>query len=214
MTAMLADRPRMARAGIGPLLGALGLLLLLAAWRPDLAQARDMTGKGGLGILHSLDGDLLRPPALAFRYWRTSVAVEVLAAVDWQRRPWPADDLRETQGGVGLLVRLIDSRRVSAAIGVRAWARYSWTISDPVGEEESWLGLLVELPLQAEFFLSDHSSLLVSFGPSLLWNSRSDRGSGGSGLDSGIPNEGFDGDGLLIRLGGGHGGGLGYTYYF
>ena len=103
---------------------------------------------------------------------------------------------------------------MSAAIGLRVWTRYSWTVSDPIGEEESWLGLLVEMPLQAEFFLSDHSSLVVSFGPSLLWNSRSDRGSKGSGLDGGILNEGFDADGLLIRLGGGHGGGLGYTYYF
>ena len=213
---MLADRPRMARVWSVPPLWAAGLLFVATAGLATPALARDMTGKGGLGILHSLDGDLLRPPALAFRYWRTNTAIEVLASVDWQRRPWPADDLRETQAGAGLLIRLVDTRRMSAAIGLRVWARYSWTISDPVGEEESWLGLLVEIPLQAEFFLSDHSSLVVSFGPSLLWNSRTDSGTAGSskGLDAGIPNEGFGGDGLLIRLGGGHGGGLGYTYYF
>lgn len=216
MTAMVADRSGMNRVGVKRSVGAAGLLLIVAALAATPATARDMSGKGGFGILQSLDGDLLRPPALAFRYWRTAVAVEVLAAVDWQRRPWPADDLRETQAGLGLLVRLLDARRMSVSLGMRVWARYSWTISDPVGEEESWLGLLVELPLQAELFLSDHSSIVVSFGPSLLWSNPVD----GSRVDSdaqqsdSVPTEGFGGGGLLIRMGGGHGGGIGYTYYF
>ncbi len=215
MALMVADwRPM--TSGNGAHVVLLLALALPIVGQATAAQARDMTGKGGVGVLHTMDGDLLRPPALAFRYWRTSLAIEMLVAVDWQARPWPADDLRETQGGLGVLMRIVDQPRLSVALGVRGWLRYGWTISDPDGEEESWIGLLLELPLQAEYFLSDHSSIVASFGPSLAWSDQIDGGltDGETVYGPGATGEGFAGSGLLLRLGGGHGGGLGYTYYF
>ena len=215
MSAMVADRLHMTsrrRATAPAVLVALALVLGMTA----TSQARDLTGKGSIGVLHVLDTDLLRPPTLAFRYWRTSLAIEMLVGADWQARKWPADDLRETQGGVGVLFRVIDQPKLSVAFGVRGWFRYGWTISDPAGEEESWIGALLELPLQAEYFFSDHSSIVASFGPSLAWSDQIDNGltNGDTTYGPSATGEGFTGSGLLMRLGGGHGGGLGYSYYF
>ncbi len=107
MATMVADRRAMTSGKRARIVSLVALALAVTA-SPGDATARDMTGKGGIGVMHSLDSDLLRPPAFAFRYWRTDLAIEMLVAVDWQARRWPADDLRETQGGIGVLIRLID----------------------------------------------------------------------------------------------------------
>lgn len=196
----------------------LGALVVWCCLTPQPASARDMTGKGGVGLIQSLDADLRRTPAFTFRYWRDGWAFETLVAIDWLQRERPLDDVREAQGGLGVLVRVVDTMELSVSVGLRGWAHYAWTISDPTGEEESWLGLLFELPLQAEFFLSDHSSILASVGPSVLltdrFKSSLDRRSGPSqalaGPDSDLDKRG----GVIVRLGGDYSGGIGYTYYF
>jgi hypothetical protein len=185
---------------------------------PPHAEARDMSGKGGIGVLNALNTELRRPAALSFRYWRSTIAFEALVALDWLQRDHPQDNLRETQLGLALLVRVLDTPHISATIGIRGWAQYSWTLTDDPAEEESFLGLLIEVPLQVEFFLSDHSSLIASVGPSVLFSQRlksslSPEGSSLLSLQGGEKDLDKRG-GIAVDLGGGFSGGIGFTYYF
>lgn len=194
----------------------------LLGWSPP-AAARDMTGKAGLGLLAPLVAERdIRTPMFSFRYWRTSVAIELLVGFDSVVRDFlqntndstadAGDSTAEVDGsaavsnpvrvstlrtGFTLLWRVLDRKHVSASIGPRLWLSYT-----DLGERAE-LDVRGELPFQVEYFLSDNASIIGAVGPVIF--------TAGS-----LDEEGFllSETGVTLALFGGFRGGLGLTYYF
>ena len=198
---------------------------LLAAWivlvAAPHAHARDMTGKGGVGLLVTNSA----MPMASFRYWRTQLALEVLAGYV-ASTPVSATAARPDQTNllvaVGLLYRIADAPKASLSLGLRPWVRYTLTSfgvderdADNPGEwtvrtiDVSTWRFGAEIPLQAEAFLTDHFGLVGSVGLTMDL---------GRPLVIGRDHSGtLDRDtsaGVLLGVRGGFSGGLGATYYF
>ncbi len=191
------------------------LLLGLLAATPS--YARDMTGKGGVGLLVTTDG----MPMAVFRYWRTSFAVEGLVGYV-SATPAPArvthPDTTQVRLALGFLYRIGDAAKASLALGVRPWVEYtlaSYSVfyrpngQTPTQIDDGTWRFGAEIPLHGEVFLNDHFSLV---------------GHVGLTFDLGPPNGRPDGTAtsldqqkdatLLIGVRGGFAGGAGATYYF
>lgn len=187
----------------------LAFVALVGAGWACPASARDMTGKAGIGVLASLDG----VPHLALRYWRTDLSAELLAgwsshAVTSQPLDAPtAPNETDVRVSLGLMWRVGDQPRATLSLGVRPWFTYH-ALSRPALLESSG-GIAqwgVELPVQAEFFVSDNFGITGAFGPSVL-----------AGASPNTPRTSLgahtaDGS-WSATLMGGYGGGLGFTYY-
>ena len=194
------------------------LLLVVAMLACALpVQARDMTGKGGVGMLVTNDG----MPMLAFRYWRTQVALEVLAGYVATTPSQPTavrQDLTELVVAMGLLYRVADAPRASLSVGVRPWARYllgQYTVpattagGSPTSIDTSTWRFGAEIPLQAEAFLTDHFGLVGSVGLTVdLGQPISVGASRATTLDTQANTS------VLVGVRGGFSGGLGAMYYF
>jgi hypothetical protein len=181
------------------------------------AQARDMTGKGGVGMLLTTEG----VPMASFRYWRTNFALEGLIGYV-STTPVPArlthPDTTQVRFSLGFLYRIGDAPKASLAIGLRPWAEYlltSWSLFyRPDGQtlsptENSCWRFGTEIPLHGEVFLNDHFSLVghvgltFDFGPPI------------GHINCGTaPNVGKGDPTLVIGLRGGFAGGAGASYYF
>lgn len=188
------------------LLGAALLALLLAA-RP--AQARDMTGKGGVGALLTAAG----MPMASFRYWRTNFALELLGGYVTSRPAEPQPGNQETTQlrlAVGLLYRLADSQRASLAVGLRPWLQYFVPRDPAAADNPSTWRFGAELPLQAELFLNDHVSLVGLVGLTIDVGKPLTRG---DGADTAL-ERGQGGSDIVIGMRGGFSGGAGVSYYF
>ncbi len=181
------------------------------------AQARDMTGKGGIGLLITTEG----MPMVAFRYWRTNFAFEALAGYA-ATTPVPATvnqpDTTQVRFAMGLLYRVADSPKASLAVGLRPWVQYRLTSYDvylrPAGQAptemspSSW-NFGAEIPLHGEVFLSDHFSLIGHVGLTIDLGAPAARTDGTmTVLDRATDTT------LLIGIRGGFSGGVGVTYYF
>ena len=109
---------------------------------------------------------------------------------------------------------------LSVTLGLRGVAEFSSTESKARGERSkgrfsSALALLLEVPLQAEVFLSDHSSITASVGLSASISSSFDTtNEKDGGLIDLLGTKGTNRGGVAFELGGRYAGGLGYTYYF
>ena len=184
------------------------------------AHARDMTGKGGVGLLMPTSDVLGQTPVIALRYWRQTIAVEAMVGYDWLRSTAGDDDTRRLHAGAGATWKLVDGARLSAGVGGRVWMQYTSNEITTVGNGKSTfsiqndLGLLLELLLVAEWFVSDHLGISAAVGPSIFVvssfapTSRTD-----SGLCDLLGTKASRG-GSLIELGGRYGGGIGLQYYF
>ena len=202
--------------------GALALTIALA-WS-GAAAGRDMTGKGGIGVLQPIgDGTQNTPTLLAFRYWRTQFAFELLAGFDTspgaictdaeansnagEAAPGSPTNCGARQssvrGGATVLFRLLDSPQFSAGLGGRVWF-----ILDHLRAGDSQLGTVIELPFQVEYFLNDNASVQAGVGPVLLMLGSFDEGGIGTTLLGNARN------GVQVRVGGRYSGGAGFTYYF
>ncbi len=171
------------------------------------AQARDMTGKGGIGVLVTTEG----MPMLAFRYWRTHLALEGLLGYV-ATTPTPATlerpDTTQLRIALGFLYRLADDQKASLALGLRPWLQYTLQSATDQKDQSTWR-FGAEIPLQGEVFLNDHISLI---------------GHVGLTIDLATPQARTDGSAtaldlrkdttLLIGVRGGFSGGAGVTYYF
>ncbi len=185
---------------------------------PGWAAARDMTGKGGLGVLVPTSSRLGHTPVLALRYWRSAFAFEAAGGADWFMTSAGDDDTRRVFGQVGGTWRLVDSRRLTAGLGGRLWMVYEsreLTLAGATGTEyeiTNDFGLILEILLVAEYFFTDHFGISASVGPALSWGwscetqSRSDCGL----IDVFDARRGA----TVLELGGRYGGGIGMTYYF
>ncbi len=201
-------------------LSVLVVLFGLALTRP--VAARDMTGKGGFGVLQPIgDGARSTPTLFAFRYWRTRFAFELLAGFDTspdvlcpQTETSDATGTVATpvncgarqssvRGGAAILWRLVDSRQISASVGARGWF-----ILDHLRDGDSRFGTVLELPFQVEYFLNDNASVQAGVGPVLLSLGNFDAGGVGTSLVGNATN------GVQILIGGRYSGGAGFTYYF
>lgn len=198
----------------------LALVTLAAIWAPTTAQARDMSGKGGVGLLVPTSEVLGRTPVIALRYWRQSIAVEAMVGYDWLRSSSGDDDTSNLHAGAGMTWKLVDGARLSAGVGGRLWMQYrSNELTTINNGKKSYdiqndLGLLLELLLVAEWFVSDHLGISAGVGPSIFVvssfapTSRTD-----SGIADLLGTKASRG-GSLIELGGRYGGGIGLQYYF
>lgn len=234
----------------------LSVLAVMAALLPGSAVARDMTGKGGLGLMQSSHPQMSRLPTLTFRYWGRRVCWELLLGFDVMRdrsqtavyfktapatqvfmldtdiekipdarnsvdrtTPW-FFDTTHIFAGLGVHRMVYEGSNLSVTLGVRGVAQVSSMESKArsftsQGQLTSALALLAEVPFQAEYFLSDHSSvsasvsLSASISSSLETTNATDGGLGDL-LGASDANRG----GMTIEFGGRYSGGVGYTYYF
>lgn len=202
------------------------LPLLLAGW-PAPARARDMTGKGGLGLLWT-QGSV---PVMTLRYWRTDLAVEALAGME-RHLEAPSPPPTGTAATVvepastavrvalGALYRIGDQARTSLLLGVRPWVhikyetkvvrRYDTTgksTTDAQPAESTPVHFGIDLPLVAEVFLNDHFGLLGSVAVSMRYGAPTEATPRQLASRAG-------GASWLLELGGGWAGGLGAVYYF
>ncbi|MFZ4577644.1 MAG: hypothetical protein ACOYOB_04530 [Myxococcota bacterium] len=169
-------------------------------------QARDMTGKAGIGALATTSGMQF----LTLRYWRTNVATEVLAG--WQslaENAVDAADVTQLRVGLGLGYRIGDQPKASLTAGVRPWMQieYRTVRVDTTDQTNTYLRYGVEFPLQGEYFVSDNFSVLGTVGVSVAFGAPV-----GVAQDA-LAQETRDGS-VLVTLGGGFSGGLGMSYYF
>lgn len=201
----------------------------LLGWSPP-AAARDMTGKAGLGLLAPLVAERdIRTPMFSFRYWRTSVAIELLVGFDSVVRDFlqntndsTADAGDSTAEVDGSTAEVDGSAAVSDPVRVstlRTGFTLLWRVLDrkhvsaSIGPrlwlsytdlgERAELDVRGELPFQVEYFLSDNASIIGAVGPVIF--------TAGS-----LDEEGFllSETGVTLALFGGFRGGLGLTYYF
>ena len=228
----------------------LSVLVVMAALLPGSAVARDMTGKGGLGLMQSSHPQMSRLPTLLFRYWGRKVCWELLLGFDVMRdrsqtavyfktapatqvfmldtdieripdarnsvdrtTPW-FFDTTHIFAGLGIHRMVYEGSNLSVTLGVRGVAQIS-SMESKARSVTSALALLAEVPFQAEYFLSDHSSvsasvsLSASISSSLETTNATDGGLGDL-LGASEANRG----GMTIEFGGRYSGGVGYTYYF
>lgn len=192
-------------AAIRQLLAGVLLAVLASA---GTAHARDMTGKASIGVLAATDGT----PYLAFRYWRTHVAIELLGS--WSSHnsndlnPANSPNASDLRVGAGLLWRIGDQPRASLAVGLRPWLTYhSETQPAELLTRASVSHYGVELPLQAELFLTDNFAVQGAMGLLVQFGSTVAR------ADTALAASAHDGS-VLVTLGGGFAGGLGFGYYF
>ena len=168
-----------------------------------------MTGKAGVGVL----ANTLGMPFMTLRYWRTRLSIEVLAgwAGDYASEATAQDSTSRLRLGLGTLYRIADHPKASFSVGVRPWLQIDYvTLSDAAAESDTDTSLSwgLELPLQAEAFLTDHVSIQGMVGFSFGLNAPP-----GGGTDA-LSQRARD-DSVLFGLGGsGFGGGIGLTYYF
>lgn len=182
-----------------------------------------MTGKAGFGLTTTGNG----PPFLSLRYWRTQSAYELMvAATSHSSDAVPIDATHtktsydtQIRAALGLLYRVADHPRASLVLGVRPWLLYEYGGSDKTGPDATGKSTTIktasdiplrwgiEIPLQAEMFLTDHFGLLalvsVSFGTGAPLGTPTDQLSLRAGRGS-----------KLMTLGGAFGGGVGASYYF
>ena len=202
---MIAKQLRHARAPLrfAALIVAVGLLF----GAPNSAQARDMTGKGGVGLLVTTAG----MPMLAFRYWRTNAALEgLIGYVATTPTPATADhpDTTQVRLALGFLYRLHDAAKSSLSLGLRPWLQYTLA-SSPTEKDQSQWRFGAEIPLQGEVFLNDHFSLIGHVGLTFDFAPPQARADGNAtSLDA------LKDSTLVIGMRGGFSGGAGVTYYF
>lgn len=189
-------------------LTSLAAVLLAVAADGGTAHARDMTGKASIGVLAATDGT----PYLTFRYWRTNIAIELLGS--WSSHsssdlnPANSPNVSDLRVGAGLLWRIGDQARASLAVGVRPWLTYhSETEPAELLTRASVSHYGVELPVQAELFLTDNFAIQGAMGLMVEFGSTVARASTQLGASA---HEGS----VLVTLGGGFAGGLGFGYYF
>ncbi|HAN32514.1 MAG TPA: hypothetical protein DCQ06_13035 [Myxococcales bacterium] len=218
---------------------------------PSPTSARDMSGKGGIGIHQSTHPFMSSLPMLMFRYWGRKHNWELGVGFDL-RRDRGTSELTNSEGqtrlladvlvsdpndssvrqlfidsahiyaGVGYHRLLVDKSRMSLTLGGRMILQLSsseitsrQSIESIKPELVTALAVLFEIPLQVEFFLTDHSSitaavsLSLSLSESFQFTSKQD----GDITDLvGAISEGRGG--LNTQLGGNYSGGVGYTFYF
>lgn len=210
-----------------------------------------MTGKGGIGLLHSSHPFMSRLPTLLFRYWNRAGCWEFFIGFDLrrdrgvtevvddngarQRRPDSRVqtsaqaavtplfiDSTQVYAGAGHHRLLVDRRRLSLTIGGRGIVQLTSAESTPRANDSnlsptlsSALSLLIEVPLQVEYFLTDHSAISASVSASASVSESfavASKDDGGLQDLMGVLSSGRGG--VSLSLGGGFSGGLGYTYYF
>lgn len=176
-----------------------------------------MTGKGGVGLLVTTEG----MPMAAFRYWRTSYALEALVGYV-SATPVPArvtrPDTTQVRVSLGFLYRIGDAPKASLAIGLRPWVEYtlvSYSVfyrpngQTPTQVDDGNWRFGTEIPLHGEVFLNDHFSLIGHVGLNVDFGSPVARLSGtATALDQQKDAS------LFIGVRGGFAGGVGATYYF
>ena len=186
-------------------------------WMAFPAQARDMTGKGGVGMLLTTEG----MPMASFRYWRTNFALEGLIGYV-STTPVPArlthPDTTQVRFALGFLYRIGDASKASLAIGLRPWASYlltTWSVfyrpdgQAPSQVENSCWRFGAEIPLHGEVFLNDHFSLVGHVGLTIDLGPPIGHINCGNSLAVGQKDPT-----LVIGVQGGFAGGAGATYYF
>ena len=167
-----------------------------------------MTGKAGLGVLVATTGT----PYLSFRYWRTKAAVEILASYTSHSasdlNPGNDPDVSDLRVALGVLFRIGDQPRASLSTGIRPWFVYHAETKVAPAQSQSGVDRYgIELPLQAEFFLMDNFSVLGTIAANIQLGSTATQAY--TALEAGAGN-----GSVLVTVGGGFSGGLGFSYYF
>lgn len=188
-----------------------------------------MTGKAGVGFAARLDRGLTDTPSLTFRYWRGALATEFILGFDWDVGRTQLSDMQRFHGGFGALWMVHDSPHLSVSVGGRLYIQFTSLqqerASVPVVIETSGevrltekpsrdqldTGALLALPMQVEYFLSDHSAITASVGITLATVGTGVRSFGAVG---GTGRPFTQRDGITVQLAGQYSGGVGYTYYF
>jgi hypothetical protein len=171
-------------------------------------QARDMTGKAGIGVVAATTGT----PYLTFRYWRTKVAIEALVSYTSHSaadlNPANAPNVSDLRVAAGLLYRIGDQPRASLGFGVRPWLVYHAETQPQLSQTSGGVDRYgVEFPLQAELFLTDNFSIQGTVAANLQLGSTATRAANQLEAHAGNGS-------ILLTIGGGFSGGLGFSYYF
>ena len=189
-----------------------------------------MTGKAGFGFQARLGAGFRQVPAMTFRYWQRSIAVEGIAGFDWDVADGQLNDTRRFHGGIGAAWMFHDSKHMSASIGARAYTQLTFREAeakrvrihvadsgqtqrlDDLSEQSFRVAVLVSFPLQFEHFLSDHSSITAAV--ALTITGSSSAFAANEAIDGAFNRPFRELSGATIELAGRYGGGIGYTYYF
>ena len=246
MVAATRVEANLQRARIGPLM-AIAVGLLIAA---PTVEARDMNGKGGVGIQQSTHSFMSRLPTLVFRYWgrkhnwelglgfdlRRDRGVSEVTSTDGSVVQRPDSDVRVTANDtvrklfidstqiyatIGYHRMVVDRKRLSLTLGARAVVQLSSAeitsrdgSLDTKPQLTSALAILAEVPLQAEFFLTDHSSITAGVSLSMTISESFILTSQEDGALTDLVGLSTGRGGVSAQLGGQYSGGLGYSYYF
>ncbi len=140
-----------------------GLLMLVAlTFAAPVSQAKDMQGKFGLGYVCTLGG----VPGLDIQYYvNRFIGLEAVLGLDYVS----ASNLSPLAFKMSLGGRFNFARAKDANLGVALRANIGVTNSDYMkakvaGATEGSVHFNIEIPLIAEYFLSNHFSIFTQFG--------------------------------------------------
>ena len=182
------------------LASALFLCVLLATSGPALAK--DMGGKFGVGFNQSLTSGV---SGLAFNYWAGNLKLGGLVGMNFFF-PDTGDTVTAVQLGIQALYALARSTDANLNFGLRVNLGIADAGSPPVGAPDpgTTVGVQFDIPVEGEYFLSDHFSFYGHVGLTLTIV-----GSDGNPLSPGAQK------GVGFGVGqGGFSGGAGFNFYF
>ena len=146
--------------------------LTLIIWMVPQAQAKDMRGRVGVGLEQSVAG----VSGLALRYWLgESLGAQAVIGGEILQTGQDGDKdaalHSRVAASVGVLVNVGRSLHANIGVGARAVLGFQSNLVDVEGTsggDENTLQLGIEVPIMAEFFLSDSFSFSVATGVRLL----------------------------------------------
>lgn len=176
--------------------GHLVLLLILSFGATDL-QARDMDGKLAIGYGQGLSRSGVS--GLAVDYWIGYVKVGALVGFDmWL--PDEGDGTTEVKAAMHVLYAVARARHANLNIGIRGNGGF-----EVFGDDQA-TGFGIELPIEAEYWVTEHVSLTGHVGLTIdLLDGKSNP----------LLDEVEPGEGVRLSLGAtGFAGGVGFRFYF
>ncbi len=125
------------------------------------ARGKDMNGKFGIGYSNSLSG----AQGLGITYWTSkNLAINLLGGLEFVVDQ-EMDSSNVILGGLGTKFVLLSTRHANLTLGAKAIVAYS---SDQynynASEADSHYQFAFEIPIEAEYFVSDSMSFLFSVG--------------------------------------------------
>jgi hypothetical protein len=175
------------------LAAALAVAALMTSATP--AEAKDMSGKFGVGLNQSLTSGIT---GLGLNYWIGNLKLGGLLGMDFF---FP--DSGDSEYTIGLGIQALYAIARAEDVNLNFGLRVNLGIADP-GAADTTVGVQFDIPLEAEYFLSDHFSFFGHVGLTLTII-----GEDGNPLAPG------SGQGVGFGVGrGGFSGGVGFNFYF